>query len=94
MRNVVNRLQSLGMEAALTHDSEFLSAVYCALPDRHQLRWLEWPKTRDHWSNMLSFLDRTYEMATHELALLTVYKKDEKKVFKTAQVSAAILEFL
>ena len=48
VRNIVTRLESLGKGEALTHDSEFLSAVYCALPDRHKLRLLECPKTKDH----------------------------------------------
>ena len=38
VRNIVTRLETLGMGAGLTHDSEFLSAVYCALPDRHKFR--------------------------------------------------------
>lgn len=63
VRNIVTRLETLGMGAA----------VYCALPDRHKLRWLEHPKTKDHWKNMLGFQDKTYDMATHELALLSVY---------------------
>ena len=33
VRNIVTRLESLGMDGALTHDSEFLSAVYHSLID-------------------------------------------------------------
>ena len=63
VRNIVVRLESLGMEAALTHDSEFLSAVYCALPDRHKVRWLDTVKTGDHWADMVIFLDKIYDQA-------------------------------
>ena len=59
----------------------------CEFPE-FQLRWLEWPKTRDHWSNMLSLLARAYEMATHELTLLKVDNQEEKKVVKTKAVAA------
>ena len=79
---------NLDMEAALTHDFGILSAVFCALLVCYQLRWLEWPKTRDHWSNMLSLLERAYEMATHELTLLKVDNQEEKKVVKTKAVAA------
>ena len=91
VRNIVTRLETMGMGAALTHDSEFLSSVYCALPDRHKLRWLEYPKAKSHWDTMLEFLDKSYDMATHELALLSVYTKTdpEKKNVKLAAVNAS-----
>ena len=90
VRNIVTRLETLGMGAALTHDSEFLSAFYCALPDRHKFRWLDFQKTDDHWQNMLTFLDKAYEQANQELALLSVYgSQDEgKKGVKSAGLSA------
>ena len=34
VKTIATRLEILNMGAALTHDSEFLSAVYCALPSR------------------------------------------------------------
>ena len=91
VRNIVTRLETMGIGAALTHDSEFLSSVYCALPDRHKLRWLEYPKAKSHWDTMLEFLDKSYDMATHELALLSVYTKTdpEKKNVKLAAVNAS-----
>ena len=78
VRNLVTRLET-NMGEALKHDPEFLSAVYCALPDRHRVRWLDYTKTDDHWESMLRFLDNAYEQANQELALLSVYQKEEKK---------------
>ena len=84
VRNVVNRLETMGMGPALTHDSEFISAVYTALPDRHRVRWLDFEKEDDHWASMLKFLDKAYDQANQELALLLVYKEDTKKDVKAA----------
>ena len=90
VRNIVTRLEAMGMGAALTHDSEFLSAVYCALPDRHKVRWLDTTKTKDRWTDMLTFLDRTYEQANEELTLLSVMGKErEKGGVRSAGVSAS-----
>ena len=74
VRNIVTRLETMKMESALTHDAEFLSAVYCSLPDRHKQRWLDFDKGTDHWDSMLKFLDKSYEQANQELALLSIYK--------------------
>ena len=74
VRNIVTRLETLGMSEALTHDSEFLAAVYTALPDRHRVRWLDYEKGTDHWASMLLFLDKAYDQANQEMALLSVYK--------------------
>ena len=71
----------------MTHDSEFLSAVYAALPDRHRVRWLDYEKGSDHWASMLLFLDKAYEQLNQELALLAVYKEDKRKDVKAAGVS-------
>ena len=90
VRNIVCRLETMGLEAALVHDSEFLSAVYCALPDRQKVRWLDTTKTSDHWTDMLKFLDRAYEQAIEELSLLSVMSKDDtaKKNVKSFGVAA------
>ena len=74
------------MGPALTHDSEFLSAVYTALPDRHRVRWLDFEKEDDHWASMLKFLDKAYDQANQELALLLVYKEDTKKDVKEEKI--------
>ena len=84
VRNIVTRLETMGMGSALTHDSEFLSAVYTALPDRHRVRWLDFEKEDDHWASMLKFLDKAYDQANQELALLLVYKEDTKKDVRAA----------
>ena len=67
------------MGDALKYDSEFLSAVYCALPSKHQTRWLDYEKSDDHWADMLKFLSRAYEQANNELSLLSIYEADGKK---------------
>ena len=89
VRNIVTRLETLGMNAALEHDSEFLSAVYTALPDRHRVRWLDYEKGEEHWDAMLKFLDRAYEQANQELALLSVYKEDRKPNDKQVKAGGA-----
>ena len=84
VRNLVTRLETMDMSAALTHDSEYLAAVYCALPDRHRVRWLDYEKGEDHWEAMLRFLDKAYAQANQELALLSVYNDDKKKDVRAA----------
>ena len=79
VRTIVTKLESLKMSGALEHDSEFLSAVYCALPNKDQQRWLDYDKTSNHWEDMLKFLDRAYNQATEELSLLATYKADNDK---------------
>ena len=94
VRTIVTKLEALQMEGALVHASEFLSAVYCALPDKHQTRWLDYEKTSNHWTDMMSFLDRAYNQATEELALLATYKADsEKKVVKPWEKSTPTKSF-
>ena len=90
VRNIVTRLELLNMGEALTHDSEFLSAVYCALPDRHRVRWLDTTKSDDRWKDMLIFLDKVYEQSNEELTLLSTISKDNtaKKVVKPAGLAA------
>ena len=81
VRTIVIKLESLNMQGALVHDTEFLSAVYCALPDKHQTRWLDYTKTSNHWEDLMKFLESAYSQATEEMSLLATYKSDaEKKV--------------
>ena len=82
VRTIVTKLESLKMSEALKHDSEFLSAVYCALPDRHKTRWLEYEKSSNHWETMMRFLETAYNQANEELALLATYDADNKKPLK------------
>ena len=79
VRTISTKLAALNMSGALEHDSEFLSAVFCALPDKHKTRWLDYTKSDNHWSDMMNFLERAYNQATEELALLSTYKLDKKK---------------
>ena len=50
------------------------------------MRWLDYPKGDDHWAPMLLFLDKSYEQANQELALLSVYNKHKRKDVKSAGV--------
>ena len=76
------------MQAA-KHDAEFLSDVFCALPDRQRTRWLDSEKSDDHWSDMLSFLDKAYDQANEEIVLLSVMDtKDSRKPVKTNGIQA------
>ena len=88
VRNIVTRLKTLGMETALTHDSEFLSAVFTALPDKYRQEWLKQADGEDRWLDMLTFLDSAYDRAMKEMALLTVVEeKSSKKDVKAAGVT-------
>ena len=75
------------MDTALNHDSEFLAAVFCAMPDRHRVLWLDYTKGMDHWSAMLEFLKKAYEQANQKMALLSVYRLENKKDVKSSGVS-------
>ena len=78
VRTLVTKLEALNMDGALQHDSEFLSAVYCALPAMEQRRWLEFTKSSNHWADMMQFLEKAYNHATEELSLLATYSADKK----------------
>ena len=79
VRTIVSKLESLNMCEALKHDSEFLAAVFCALPEKHKQRWLDYEKSPDHWSDLLKFLERAYNQANDELVLLSTYQADIEK---------------
>ena len=79
VRTIVTKLKALNKHDALLHDSEFLSAVYCALPSVDQRKWLEIKKSACHWTDMMIFLDEAYDRATEELSLLSTYKADSEK---------------
>ena len=87
VRTIVTKLEAMKMGGALEHDSEFLSAVYCALPSMDQRRWLESEKSPNHWSDMMKFLEKSYNMATEELSLLATYKADSEKRGKGERVT-------
>ena len=88
VRNIVSRLKTLDMESALTHDSEFLSAVFTALPDKYRQEWLKQADSEDRWQNMLMFLDEAYDRAMREMALLSVVEdKTAKKDVRAAGVN-------
>ena len=93
VRAIVVKLESLGMSEALKHDSEFLSAVYCALPDKHKTRWLDFEKSKNHWEDMLKFLERAYNQANEELALLGTYEADIQKQIGKAGKSSSTKTF-
>ena len=85
VRNLVTRLETMGMGEALVHDPKFLSAVYCALPDRHRVRWLDFTKSENHWESMLIFLDNAYEDEE------TIYYLQDIPVTRTVGNSARVL---
>ena len=82
VRTIVTKMRALSKHDALIHDSEFLSAVYCALPSVDQRKWLETKKSSCHWTDMMKFLDEAYDRATEELSLLSTYKADSEKKVK------------
>ena len=45
VNNIVLRLKAIEMEEALHVDNEFLAAVFRALPNHNQTKWLEYDKT-------------------------------------------------
>merc|ERR1712082_420313 len=65
--NIVSRLKTLEMDSTLTHDSEFLSAVFTALPDKYRQEWLKQTESDDKWQDMLKFLDKAYDRARKEI---------------------------
>ena len=79
VRNIVSRLKTLEMDSTLTHDSEFLSAVFTALPDKYRQEWLKQVDSEDKWQDMLKFLDEAYDRARKEMALLSVVKGMSKQ---------------
>ena len=76
VRTIVTKLEAMKKQDALLHDSEFLSAVYYALPSVDQRKWLETKKSDCHWTDMMKFLEEAYDRATEELSLLSTYKAD------------------
>ena len=87
VKNVVTRLETMELSADLTHDREFLSAVYNAMPQRYKTKWLDLTKSKDKWADMISFLDSSYEKAIEELSLLSSISSNSKKV-KPCGISA------
>ena len=76
VRTIVTKLEAMKKQDALLHDSEFLSAVYYALPSVDQRKWLETKKIDCHWTAMMQFLEEAYDRATEELSLLSTYRAD------------------
>ena len=76
VRTIVTKLEAIKKQDALLHDSEFLSAVYYALPSVDQRKWLETKKIDCHWTAMMQFLEEAYDRATEELSLLSTYRAD------------------
>ena len=80
VKNVVTRLETMGLQADLSCDREFLSAIYNAMPQRYRNKWLDLVKTEDKWSDMMKFLEDTYNKALEEISLLSTLSGSAKKV--------------
>ena len=79
VRSIVGKLETLKMNDALKYDCEFLSAIYMALPSKLQTRWLDYEKSPCHWDDMMKFLDRAYDQANAELALISSYESEQNE---------------
>merc|ERR1712025_398180 len=91
VRNLVSRLQTLKMDQTLKHDTEFLSAVFGELPDKHRQEWLKQSECDDKWDNMLQYLDKAYDRARKEIALLSVVdEKPTKRDVRAAGLNAGL----
>ena len=90
VRTLVGKLETLKMNDALRYDCEFLAAIYCNLPSKHQVRWLDYDKSDNHWDDMLKFLDRAYTQANDELALIGTYEPHSKPHSKAGGKSFAV----
>ena len=91
VRNIVSRLKTLEMDSTLTHDSEFLSAVFMQLPNQYRQEWLKQSESDDKWEDMLKFLDKAYDRARKEIALLSVVdEKPTKRDVKAAGLNAGL----
>ena len=73
VNNIVLRLKALDMENMLHVDNEFLSAVYRALPDTSQVRWLEYDKGghSSKWSAFMAFLEAARDQALQNKVLMS-----------------------
>ena len=89
VRTIVSKLETLKMGEALKYDCEFISAIYCALPNKHQVRWLDFDKSDNHWEDMMKFLERAYNQANNELALIGTYESEGKSHNKSGGKSFA-----
>ena len=58
VNNIVLRLKAIDMELILHNDSEFLSAVFRALPSKYQDKWLDFDKSlySSKWAAPMKFL--------------------------------------
>ena len=82
VNNIILRLKAIEMEEALHVDSEFLAAVFRALPNHNQTKWLEYDKTpyRSKWAAFIKFLESAREQAVQKKVLLASYESDDPSV--------------
>ena len=79
VNNMVLRMQALGVEDMLHIDSEFLSAVFRALPNNSLVEWLKFDKTcfRSKWTGLMRFLDEARNQALQNKVLLCGFEQNE-----------------
>ena len=88
VRSIETKLLTLSSGLALEHDSEFLSAVYGALPRDYQKQWLL-NEGDDNWAAMKEFLEQSYKQANKELALMSSYETTTEKAKSSGKAKSA-----
>ena len=77
VNNIILHLKAIDKEEALHVDSEFLAAVYRALPSHNQTKWLEFDKSpyRSKWAGFVKFLEVARNQAVQNKVLLSEYNQ-------------------
>ena len=78
VNNIVLRLKAIEMENILSHDSEFLSAVFRALPNKYQDKWFDFEKILypSEWAAFIKFLEVSRNQALETKVLLCGFEND------------------
>ena len=79
VNNIVLRLKAVDREEMLHVDSEFLSAVFRAMPVNTQVQWLQFDKTlhKSKWAALIKFLDIARDQAVQTKVLMAGYEQKE-----------------
>ena len=84
VNNIVLRLKAIDMELILHNDSEFLSAVFRALPSKYQDKWLDFDKSlySSKWAALMKFLDVSRDQALQTKVMFSGFEIDSEKIDK------------